>query len=173
MKKVQYIVSLLVMTATLLISCQKTKEIASPDDIGTYAFNLLNNLEKTTEEAYLNKLYTYEELQRFVKNNQDQFEKEFKDNLSVLTKANYDARTKLDYKRLNEIATSLGIQWNAIEAINFRYWPRAKNGVKSIKGDLFFTHSKGTYKVLVTAFDAGNKFFITKIEGLEKVPAQK
>lgn len=161
------------MTATLLISCQKSKEIASSDDIGSYAFNLLNTIENTTEEEYLNKLYTYEELQQYVKNNPDQFEKEFKDNVAVLTKENYNSRNRKDYKNLKDIAAAFNINWATIEPITFKYWPRAKNGVKSIKGDLYFTHNQQDYKIIVTAFDIGNAFVISKIEKLEKVVDKK
>ncbi|WP_430413239.1 hypothetical protein [Kordia sp.] len=169
MKKVQYIFTLLICITTLMISCQKNKEIPTSDDIGTHAFYLLNNFENTSEKEYINSMYTYEELKSYVQKNADSLENDFKENIAVLTKENFNSRIKKDYKNLKETATSFNIDWNDIEAINFQYWPRAKYGIESLKGDLFFTHDTKNYKVTVTSLKVGNSYFITKIEALKEV----
>lgn len=173
MKKVQYIVSFLVITATLLISCQKTTKIVSADEIGTYAFNLLQGIDNATEQEYIQSLYTYEELRAYAKKNADSLVGEFKESIAVLTKANYNSRSKRDYKNLKDLAASFNINWATIEPVTFKYWPRAKNGIKSIKGDLYFTHNQQNFKIIVTAFDTGNGFVVSKIENLQKVVDQK
>lgn len=169
-----YIIFFIVMCTTILFSsCQNSKELTSSDDIGTYAFGILTQLNTCTEQEFLQNLYTYEEMNAYVKKHSYEFEKEFLDNYAVVTKTNFDSRLIKDYKKLKETGTSFLIDWTAIEPIEFKYWPRAKYGVKSMKGDLFFGYDKKAYKVTVTAFEAGDSYFVTKIENLQKASTDK
>ena len=170
MKKTRSIFTLVLLISTLFISCQSdTKKLASSDDIGTYAFGVLNSLHTISETAYIQKLYTFEEMNAYVKAHPYEFEKEFLDNYSVVTKANFNTRLSKDYQKLKKEGENLGIDWNAIESIEFKYWPREKYGVKAMKGDLFFGYNKKAYKITVTAFEANDGYFVTKIENLQKV----
>ncbi|WP_298427827.1 hypothetical protein [uncultured Kordia sp.] len=173
MKKVQYIVSFLIIAATLLISCQKNKRTVTADEIGTYAFNLLSNIENTTEQEYIEHLYTFGELRAYAKKNADSLVDEMKQSIAVMTKDNYDARSKRDLKTLKNSGASFQIDWSTIEPVTFKYWPRAKNGIHSIKGDLYFTHNQENYKIIITAFDTGDGFIVSKIENLQKIVEEK
>lgn len=170
MKKTHSIFTLLVFVSILFTSCQSdTKKLASSDDIGTYAFGVLTSLVDISEQEYMQRLYTFEEMNAYVKAHSYEFEKEFLDNYSVVTKANFNARLSKDYQKLKKDGENLGIDWTAIESIEFKYWPRAKYGVKAMKGDLFFGYNKKAYKVTVTAFEANDGYFVSKIENLQKV----
>ncbi len=160
------------MTAIILTSCQQSKKLASSDEIGTYAFNVLTNLESLSENEYINRFYTFEELKSYVLAHPDEFGKEFLENYKVITKKDFNSRLIADYNKLQQEGTTFQIDWSEIEPVNYQYWPRATNGVQSMKGDLFFTHNKKAYKVTVTAFKAGTDFYVTKINDFSAVKEQ-
>ena len=165
MKKLQFVLILLI-TATLFISCQKTKGVAKPGDMGKYVFDLLKNLDETTKDEYIATLFTVEEIKVFGEQNAETLESKTKEDIEGLNKEKYDEKIGIDYNSLKERGKRHGISWNAIEYGDYDFKERDEDGLKGARGTLTFKHGDKSYSVRITSVSIDGMYRLVRIASL-------
>lgn len=164
------LISLFVLysTTTLFMACGSTSTIKEPDAIGTYAFKILKDIQTTSKEEFINKLLTIEALHEAIKKDENGFSERMKNEITRMTKEDYNSRIANDYNQIKEKAIEYGIVWNKIKYIDYTYKLKERNGDKSTDGELYFSHNSQTYTVSVSTINIGEGYSIIELERLKK-----
>lgn len=167
MKKIMTLFVLSIVL-TSFVACVSTKVVKEPDALGTYAFRMLKDLQGMSEQDFINKLLTIETLREAVKKEGNEMNEKVKNEISRMSKEDYNARIIRDYKEIKEKGTEYNIVWNKIKYIDYTYKARVKNGVKESDGTLSFSHNSDTYTVSISAMNLGDGYAIIELERLRK-----
>lgn len=167
MKKIAILFVLCSLT-TLFISCGSSSLIKEPDAVGTHAFKILKDIQNTSKQDFINKLLTIETLREAIKKDENGFSEKMKNEITRMTKEDYNSRIARDYNELKKQAIDYNIVWNKIKYIDYTYKIKEKNGDKSTDGKLYFSHNSQTYTVSISTITIGEKFAIIELERLRK-----
>jgi len=167
MKKITAIFVLYIAT-TLLIYCGSSSAIQEPNAVGTYAFKILKDFKNVSEQAFLNKLLTYESLQETINKEGNTIADRTKNEFKRMTKEDYNSRITRDYDEIKAKAEEFGIVWNQIEYVNYTSKEKTRDGIKGSDGKLYFSHNGEKYTVTISAMDFGNGYSIIELERLRK-----
>lgn len=167
MKKLQFVFILCVST-TLFIACGSQKTITEPNAVGTYAFKILKDFQKVSEQDFLEKLLTYEALQEAVNKEENAIGDRAKNEFKRMTKEDYTSRITRDYTEIKAKATAFGIVWNQIEYVNYTSEEKTRDGITGSDGKLYFNHNGEKYTVTISAMNLGNGYSIIELERLRK-----
>ena len=164
------IVTLFVLSIVLIsfTSCVSTKYVKEPDAVGKNAFRILKNLRNMSKQEFVDKLLTIETLREAIKKEGNQFSEKVKNEISRMTKEDYNCRIVRDYNEIKEKAIEYGIIWDQIEYVDYIYKTRVKNGVNESDGKLFFSHNAQTYSVSIATMNLGKGYSIIELERLRK-----
>lgn len=147
---------------------QNSKNVATADEVGKYAFNVLKNLENTSKEQFKNNLLTIEELKEYVNKHSDSLE-EFKEEMNKTDNASYQERVFKVYNEFKEKKKEFKIVWKDIEYSNFTYDEREEVGLKGIRAKLFFKYKENEYVVRIAAIHIKNAYYPLIIRRLRAV----
>lgn len=156
MKKLHYIFALFV-TTFLFIACQPSKSVEKPEDMGTYAFNMLKKLDDMSKDDYIKTIFTVEEVKEFGKKNADKISERGKKEIASLTAEDYNARMERDFNSIIEDGKEYGIVWKNIQYSDYTFEAKEEDNIAGTKGKVLFKHNDTTYAVGVSALivDAG------------------
>jgi hypothetical protein len=167
MKKLYYIFALLI-TSTLFIACQNSKGVAKAEDMGTYVFDVLKKMDNTSKDAYIQTIFTFEEVKEFGENNADLISERGRKEIANLDADKYNDRMERDYNRIKEEAEKFSIVWNAIEYSDYTYEDKEEDNVKGTKGQVLFKHNDVTYSVNVSALIVADSYRLIRLSRLAK-----
>ncbi|QHI34766.1 hypothetical protein IMCC3317_01100 [Kordia antarctica] len=167
MKKITILFVLCSFT-TLFLACGSSSTIKEPDAIGKYAFKILKDIQTTSKQEFLTKLLTIETLREAVKKEENGFSERAKNEITRMTKEDYNSRIERDYNQLKKQAIKYNIVWNKIKYIDYTFKIKEKNGDKSTDGTLYFSHNSQTYVVSVSTVNIGEGYSIIELERLKK-----
>jgi len=167
MKKIQ-IVLITLITTTLFISCQNSKGVSKPDDIGKHALTILKKLDNMTKEEYMSSLFTVEEIKAFGERNAETLTPKAKEGIDKIEKERHEERVKKDYDRLKESAKKNNISWSAIEYDNYEFEERDQDGIKFVRGNLSFKHNDEIYGIGMTSVLVDGTYMLIRTSRLRK-----
>ncbi len=167
MKKLSFIIIVLI-TVSLLISCQKTKRLSTSTDVGPYVFQLLKNFEGTSLEDFKNKLLTLEEIKAYGKKYADTLSKEAIKTIEDIKKENYENLTNRAYKSIQDGKEKYHIDWNAITFYQFDFKEQTAGGLTGIRGELLFSFKDTIYEVRTTALKLENLYVPVVVNRLKQ-----
>ncbi|MGH1385226.1 hypothetical protein [Kordia sp.] len=167
MKKLQFVLIILA-TSLLFTSCDKTKGVAKPDDMGKYVFDFLKGIDDVTKDGYINYLMTVEEIKAFGKRNAETLTPKAKDDIDDLEKDKYEGKMSRDYNRLKERGKKYKIDWNTIEYGDYEFEERDEDGLKGARGTLSFAYEDKDYAVRITSVSIDGTYKLVRIANLRE-----
>ncbi len=165
MKKLQ-LVLLVLISAAFFMSCENSKGVTNPDDMGKYAFDMLKEFDNATKNSYINSIFTIEEIKDFGERNAETLAPKAKEDIDRLEKHEYDDRMGRDYNRTKDRAKEAGISWNAIEYAGYEFKELDEEGLKGIRGTLSFTHNDKTYTTKIVGVLIEGTYKLVRIYSL-------
>lgn len=149
---------IIIIIAISFISCDTTEKTPEPEDVGMYAFKLLNTLSQTTKIDYVNSFMTIEEIRELGKNEEVVTDPDTRNQMTSMEKEEWNGDTEDDYNELKQDGEECGIKWSEIEYLDFVYELDNYDGAIFCIGDLFFKYKDNSYSVgLISIFD-GNEY---------------
>ncbi|MCU4166684.1 hypothetical protein [Carboxylicivirga caseinilyticus] len=168
MNKITSLCVIVTLIAVNLVSCDSYKKMNEPEDVGMYAFKLLNSLSQTTKSDYVNSFLTIEELRELGKNEEVITDPEARNHITSIKKKEWVEDIENDYNKLKQDGGKNGIKWTNIEYLDFVYELNIEGGGTVCEGELFFKYKDYSYSVDLTAVFDGNEYKIIELDDLER-----
>ncbi|WP_298514800.1 hypothetical protein [uncultured Kordia sp.] len=150
MKKIAFLF-IIFLTTTFSAYCQDTKSDFNANELGKEAFNILKELDKSSEKDFINKLYSLQEIKAFINKKLDTVPSEIRENINQMTTEEYHKKVIDEFNDLKKVGKQYSIDWNSIEYSDFTYEKREESGLKGLRGELVFKSQNEAYIVDVEA----------------------
>ncbi|MFK7747021.1 MAG: hypothetical protein AB8B65_01390 [Kordia sp.] len=168
MKKLTFLL-VVFFTATFSVHSQNSKSVETADEVGTYAFNIIKNLDKTSDKDFIASFISIEKLKELVSKQANADGSDIKEMITSFTKEAYEEKVIGALTELKKDAEQYNIVWSDIEFSEFSYEEENEDGFKGIRGDLIFTYKDQKYKVTTSAFFIDNKYAPLIVRRLRKM----
>lgn len=145
-------------TVTLSVHSQDFSNITSLEKMGKYAFNILKNLDKTSEKEFKNSFLSLAKIKMYVNIKQDYTKNETRDDINKIATETFNQKIIEEYTSLKEKGKEFNIEWNAIEYLDYTYSQKTKDGFTVVRGKLIFKHKENKYQVIASAFFVDNVY---------------
>lgn len=156
MKKLSLLLIVLLITSFSGYS-QNSKAVATTDEVGKYTFNVLKNLDNTSEKEFVNSLFTIDELKEFVNKHTDSLQ-DIKQQINSMEDGEYYKRVSEVYNEMKGSAKQFNIVLKDITYSDFTFEERTDEGLKGIRGKVTFKYKETEYQVRVAALEVDNKY---------------
>ncbi|MGH1385228.1 hypothetical protein [Kordia sp.] len=157
MKKMSFLL-IVFFTVTLSVHSQDFSNITSLEKMGKYAFNILKNLDKTSEKEFKNSFLSLAKIKMYVNIKQDYTKNETRDDINKIATETFNQKIIEEYTSLKEKGKEFNIEWNAIEYLDYTYSQKTKDGFTVVRGKLIFKHKENKYQVIASAFFVDNVY---------------
>jgi hypothetical protein len=136
-----------------------------PEKIGNEAFEIVHNISTDTQSDFLNYFISLEEYRELGKNESLITDEQERNQLTSLTKEEYEKHHYGMYNNIKENGAEYGIEWKEITYLDFVYEIENKNGLKKGLGKLYFKYGSDSYRIKVYFVFDGKEYRISKIKG--------
>ena len=136
---------------------QNSKGVATTDEVGKFAFNILKNLDNTSEEEFINSLFTIEELKEFLNRHKDSFNT-IKEQISGMEDGAYHKRVAGAFNDMRDRAKQFNIVLKDIEYSDFTFEKKTDDGLTGVQGKLLFKYKEKEYQIQVAALLLDNQY---------------
>lgn len=144
-------------------SMQKIKE---PDQIGRKVVYILKTIEENKRQDYTDNFLSIEVLRELAKNKYVVKNESLRNEMTSILKKDWEVGILKHFDNLIEKGKSSGIIWQKIEYLDFVYEVKEKQGIKVIKGELYFKYKDKTFKVDNCSIWDGCEYRIVRIKNL-------
>lgn len=145
-------------TITFSAHSQDFSNITSLEKMGKYAFNILKNLDKTSEKEFKNSLLSLAKIKMHVNKKQNYAKNETRDDINKIATETYNQKINEEYIALKEKGKEFNIEWNVIEYLDYTHSQKTKDGFTVVRGKLIFKHKENKYQVIASAFFVDNVY---------------
>ena len=155
MKKVIYF---LCCSLVLLASC--TSNAPKPEElVGKHAFELLQQMDTISQEAFNSYFTSLEEMRAFVKDSS--VADTFRNAILKVSPETHNRRLKLSYEMIKETGQTYAIDWQTIRFKEFVYQTKLHEGFNFQEGYVVFVHNEKEYvaKIISFMFEGRQRLF--------------
>lgn len=163
MKKV-----ILILTLILTISCGTESKVKKPSDIGNEVFNILKNLQNTSQEEFKMNFPPIDEIRGLAQDDRFDLTNSMKNQLTSIEIETYEKYIEKAYNEIKKDAINKGIILSDITYLEFIYETKDRGGLEVIDGILYFKYDGETYEIDSEYVNLKDKFVMAKIHGIDK-----
>jgi len=165
MKIIKSIALVFAFTA-IINSCSPADEsMATPKGVGFTVFNMFKNTESGGKKAYLKYFISVTEIDELARYGEVVTEEKARREMAITPVDDWNIQVIESYDTIKKLSDSVGINWKNIEFSKFEPEEKVKDGMRSIHGDMYFTHEGKKFEMIIDAVWNGEEYRLVSLVG--------
>jgi hypothetical protein len=166
MKIIKTLFALVFLT---FLSCKKEdKSFETPEKVAAHTFEVLKNIDKKSNEEFLQEVMTYQEFKDLANNPNAKLGEIVKSNFESVSEEAYTDTSRRDFNDIKETGKTYNIDWSSITFSDFKHLVHEFDNMKGLRVETYFKNKDGQiYFVKSQSFYEGKGYRIVKLAEIE------
>ena len=152
-----------------LSSCSSVYVSKTPEGIGKATFKVIQNLQSNSLDRYLASFMSIEEIRQMAEDTTLVTTQKMRDEMTKMPSNKLKELRVREYKLMLKTAKEDNIDWSKITYEKFTFDEKVEDGVRAIKGELYFKSDHTIYAIQSFSINNGTRFKLIGLKDLNKM----
>ncbi|GIQ58145.1 hypothetical protein Flavo103_12810 [Flavobacterium collinsii] len=157
--------TLFILVFLTFLSCKKEdKSFETPEKVAAHTLEVLKNIDKKTNEEFLQEVMTYQELKDLANNPNAKLGEIVKSKFESVSQEAFTDTSIRDFNDIKETGKTYNIDWSSITFSEFKHLVIEFGNMKGLRVETYFKNKDGQiYFVKSQSFYDGKGYRIVKL----------